>query len=154
MTLQEGNCNLKFQPSDSQNPKPLGLGGLWGPAAGIGIRNLLGIWEFAKVATAYMYKERWPLGAGIGIWNLGISSLQGALGGGIGIGNLGISSLQGVKQGALGAGIGIWNLGISSLQGRAGGRDWNLESGNFEFARNAGGRDWNWESGNFEFARS
>ena len=56
------------------------------------------------------------MGAGIGIWNFGISSLQGALG-------------------ALGAGIGIWNLGISSLQGRAGGRDWNLESGNFEFAR-------------------
>ena len=89
------------------------------------------------------------MGAGIGIRNLGIGqgsdSLQGALGGGIGIWNLGISSLQG----ALGAGIGIFlNLGISSLQG--GGRDWNLEFGNFEFARSAGGRDWNLEFGNFE----
>ena len=57
-----------------------------------------------------------PLGAGIGIGNLGISSLQGALGAGIGVGNLGLSSLQG----ALGAGIGVGNLGISSLQGALG----------------------------------
>ena len=36
-------------------------------------------------------------------------------------------------------------LGILNLLalGAFGGRDWNLEFGNFEFARSAGGRDWN-----------
>ena len=55
----------------------------------------------------------------------------------------------------LGAGIGIWNLEFGDFEfaRSAGGRDWNLESGNFEFARGPGGRDWNLESGNFEFAR-
>ena len=54
----------------------------------------------------------------------------------------------------LGAGIGIWNLEFGNFEfaRSAGGRDWNLESGNFEFARGPGGRDWNLESGNFEFA--
>ena len=66
--------------------------------------------EFAKERSSGRLGA--GLGAGIGIWNLGISSLQGALGAGIGIWNLVISS----SQGALGAGIGIWNLGISSLQ--------------------------------------
>ena len=49
--------------------------------------------EFAKERSSGRLGA--GLGAGIGIWNLGISSLQGALGAGIGIWNLGISSLQG-----------------------------------------------------------
>ena len=74
----------------------------------LGIRDPY--FEFAKERSSGRLGA--GLGAGIGIWNLGISSLQGALG----------------------AGIGIWNLVISSSQVGPWGPGLELESGNFEFA--------------------